>query len=172
MANGVVYFGGRLTPSGGLPPQTYLYALDAATGMLRWRFATGIGLYLAPVVSNGVVYAGASENALFALRASDGAQLWMIQAGSCAMGEVAVDSTTLYVNLQACAFPMANRLSDGHAVWQSKLSFWGAPIPLNGTIYIGNCALRASDGSQRWCDGVAGIDASQRAVLGGVGNPL
>jgi outer membrane protein assembly factor BamB len=45
------------------------YALDAATGALRWKYQTGGGMYLAPVVANGVAYVGSGDGFLYALNA-------------------------------------------------------------------------------------------------------
>src|SRR5438045_570481 len=75
--NGVLYFGSR---------DAYLYAVDAATGNLRWRFSTnGISLeQSSPTVSNGVVYIGgwydvpgfSRKGSLYAVNASTGQLVW------------------------------------------------------------------------------------------------
>ncbi len=61
VSNGVVYVSATETDHN-------VYALDAATGALRWRYQTG-GVYLAPVVANGVAYVGSVDGFLYALNA-------------------------------------------------------------------------------------------------------
>jgi outer membrane protein assembly factor BamB len=53
-----------------------LYALDAATGDLVWRFDTELPLGNSPTVSNGVVYVAGYDRKLNALDATTGAKLW------------------------------------------------------------------------------------------------
>lgn len=53
-----------------------LYALDAATGTLRWK-APNIENAIAPAIVNGVVWAGDSEGHFIAYDAKDGRRLWV-----------------------------------------------------------------------------------------------
>jgi serine/threonine-protein kinase len=46
-----------------------VYALDAATGHLRWTYTTGKGVYSSPVVAGGTVYAGSNDGKVYALNA-------------------------------------------------------------------------------------------------------
>ena len=43
-----------------------LYALNASTGALLWKYATGQYVYSSPAVANGVVYVGSFDNNLYA----------------------------------------------------------------------------------------------------------
>lgn len=72
VAGGVVYFG---TGDG------YLYALDATSGELEWKFQAGDGedppgIISSPAVSNGVVYFGTWSGHLHALDAQTGQERW------------------------------------------------------------------------------------------------
>jgi outer membrane protein assembly factor BamB len=49
-------------------------------GPSRWTFTNG-SLVTAPVVSNGVVYAGSSKGRVYGVSASSGARLWSAAAG-------------------------------------------------------------------------------------------
>ena len=49
VANGVVYFGSK---------DNNLYALNAGTGLLLWKYTTGGEVFSSPAVANGVVYFG------------------------------------------------------------------------------------------------------------------
>jgi outer membrane protein assembly factor BamB len=46
----------------------YLYALDVATGTVRWKFVTGDFVESSPAVSGGLVYVGSDDGYLYALK--------------------------------------------------------------------------------------------------------
>jgi outer membrane protein assembly factor BamB len=58
-----------------------LYALDAGSGALRWKFATGDVVHSSPAHADGIVYAGSWDGRLYALDASSGKERWHFQAG-------------------------------------------------------------------------------------------
>ncbi len=168
VANGIVYFGADgPSQQSGPPGPRYLYAVDATSGALRWKQSVGLGVYGPPLVSGGVVYAGTAESNLFALHANDGSQLWVFSEGGCSMGQGAADADTLYVNVQACAGLDAVRLSEGTLAWHTKPGYWGSPVPANGLVYVGACALRPADGSEVWCFKSAGYYGSTALVAQG-----
>ena len=72
VAAGVVYFG-----SG----DNHVYALDAQSGELKWKFKTGDVVHASPAVSGGVVYIGSWDRNLYALDAKTGAMIWKFQTG-------------------------------------------------------------------------------------------
>ena len=52
------------------------YALDEATGALRWKFATGGRVTSSPAVAAGRVYIGSYDSNFYALDAASGALRW------------------------------------------------------------------------------------------------
>jgi outer membrane protein assembly factor BamB len=72
VTEGMVYFG-----SG----DGYLYALDAATGDLRWQFKTGDVVHASPAYVNGVVFVGSWDSYFYAVDAKTGAEKWRFHAG-------------------------------------------------------------------------------------------
>ena len=72
IADGLVYFG-----SG----DGNVYALDAATGALRWKFHTGNVVHASPAVSNGMLFVGSWDSYFYALDAKTGAQRWRFKTG-------------------------------------------------------------------------------------------
>jgi outer membrane protein assembly factor BamB len=95
VANGVVYTGST---------NGDLYALNAATGSVRWTYPIGTGLVSPPSVANGVVYIGAnSQETVYALNAASGKKLWSYNLSSAGPGETvksspAIADGVLYVN--------------------------------------------------------------------------
>jgi len=72
VVNGSVFFG-----SG----DGHLYALDAATGQLRWKFETGDVIHASPAYANDTIYVGSWDSYLYAIDAATGAQKWRFKTG-------------------------------------------------------------------------------------------
>ena len=60
VAGGVVYVGSS---------DNHVYALDASTGELLWRYETGDDVSSSPVVADGVVYVRSNDNYVYAIGA-------------------------------------------------------------------------------------------------------
>jgi outer membrane protein assembly factor BamB len=58
-----------------------VYALDATTGTLRWKFETGDVVHATPAVVEGVVYVGSWDRYLYALDVRTGSLIWKFQTG-------------------------------------------------------------------------------------------
>ena len=55
-----------------------VYAIDAATGKIKWTFFTDAAPRLAPVYLGGRVYFGADDGRLYCLDAADGELVWQV----------------------------------------------------------------------------------------------
>ncbi len=73
VSEGTVYFG-----SG----DGHLYAVDAASGKLRWKFRTGDVVHASPAVAEGTVFVGSWDGRFYAVDARTGQQRWMFQGGT------------------------------------------------------------------------------------------
>ena len=76
VAQGSVFFG-----SG----DGHVYAVDAASGALRWKFRTGDVVHASPAMADGAVFVGSWDGKLYALDASSGALRWAFQGGTDAL---------------------------------------------------------------------------------------
>lgn len=72
IAGGMVYFG-----SG----DGNVYALDAGSGALRWKFHTGNVVHASPAIANGTLYVGSWDTYFYALDAASGKELWKFKTG-------------------------------------------------------------------------------------------
>ena len=72
LAGGAVYFG-----SG----DGNVYALDAASGELRWKFHTGNVVHASPAIAAGTLYVGSWDSYFYALDAATGKQRWRFKTG-------------------------------------------------------------------------------------------
>ncbi len=73
VADGLVFFGSF---------DKNLYALDASSGQIRWKYETGGAVVTSPAVSNGVVYFGSADGSFYALDANTGKKKWSFQAAA------------------------------------------------------------------------------------------
>lgn len=72
VVNGKVYFGAG---------DGNVYSVDARSGILQWKFATGDVVHASPAVVGGLVYVGSYDGNLYALDAETGAQKWVFEGG-------------------------------------------------------------------------------------------
>jgi outer membrane protein assembly factor BamB len=70
--NGTVYIG-----SG----DHNVYALDAASGRLKWKFATGDVVHASPAIADGMVFIGSWDSYFYALDAETGVVRWKFKTG-------------------------------------------------------------------------------------------
>ncbi len=72
LAQGAVFFG-----SG----DGNLYAIDAATGAMRWKFATGDVVHSSPAYADGILYFGSWDSYFYAVDAATGKEKWRFHGG-------------------------------------------------------------------------------------------
>ncbi len=72
VVRGVVYFG-----SG----DHHVYALDAATGEMKWKFKTGDVVHASPAYADGIVYFGSWDSYFYAVDGATGVEKWRFQGG-------------------------------------------------------------------------------------------
>ena len=72
VVNGAVYFG-----SG----DNNIYAIDAASGALCWKFQTGNVVHSSPAVVDGRIYIGSFDSYFYALDAATGSLIWKFKTG-------------------------------------------------------------------------------------------
>ena len=143
VANGVLCFGSSA--------DCKVYALDAATGRMRWSFFTGGPVRFAPAFWKDRVFAVSDDGFLYCLKAQDGALLWKLRAGP--------DADRLLGNGR-----MVSRwVARGGPAVRDGVVYWGAGIwPTDGVhVY----AVRATDGKVLWHNDNSGIVAMQQPHL-------
>src|SRR3954447_3420174 len=72
VADGAVYFG-----SG----DGNVYALDSATGDLRWKFKTGDVVHASPALADGLLFFGSWDSYFYAVDAATGKERWRFHGG-------------------------------------------------------------------------------------------
>jgi outer membrane protein assembly factor BamB len=111
-------------------------------------------------VVDGVAYAGTYDNAVYALRSSNGSLLWHTRINGAVEESPVVLNGIVYVSSFVGqigpAYLSALRAGDGTVLWQySSQSYINRPVIDDGVIYIAPqsdqvTALRAGDGTSLW----------------------
>jgi outer membrane protein assembly factor BamB len=144
IVNGVLYAGSY---------GNRVYALNAASGALRWQYNTGGRVYVDPVVAAGTVFFGAGDDAttLYAVNAQDGKLLWHNPMR--VESSLAVANGVLYVGSRNLLYALNPQT--GSILWSRPVPTPFNPLIVNGVIYASSAsdgvyALNASDGTLRW----------------------
>ena len=138
VANGKVYFG-----SG----DGNVYAADAQTGVLQWKFATKDVVHASPAVVGNMVYIGSWDSYLHALDADSGQEKWSFKTGEDPtvhnqvgfQSSPAVVDGTVYVGCRD-AHVYAIDAATGHKKWDyptSKSWVIGTPAVRDALVYVG-----------------------------------
>jgi outer membrane protein assembly factor BamB len=149
VANGTVYVGSS---------DYNVYALNANTGALLWKYATNGRVYSVPTVANGRVYFGSSNNDhnVYALNATTGALLWTYTTTSYGVGSPTVAGGAVYVgSFDSDSILYALNADTGTLLWQFQGPFkMASPAVVNGVVYTASgydaLALKASTGELLW----------------------
>ena len=114
--------------------------MNAATGALIWKFATGGGVFSSPAVADGVVFVGSWDAKVYALNATTGAQVWSYSADywwywsspAVAGGIVFVGSQDGYV--------YALNAATGALVWSYATgdTVDSSPTVVGGVVFVGS----------------------------------
>jgi outer membrane protein assembly factor BamB len=138
VVNGVVYFG-----SG----DKNVYALDANSGVLKWKFQTGDVVHSSPAIANGTLYIGSWDTYLYALDAATGKEQWRFKTGDDpdAHNHVGIQSSPAVVDGivyfgSRDSYAYAVDATTGKQVWKfSTDGSWvnNSPVVHEGRVYFG-----------------------------------
>ena len=160
IANGVLYVA---------PQDGYVYAVDAATGHIRWRFqrtvnvSVTVGIDGYPALDGDTLYIASDGGTVYALDASSGRQRWLytLPTGSHIYAAPAVGNGRVYVSSGGGdnAFYALDEAT-GKVAWQftAPQGFDSYPLLVGETVYAGangffQASLYALDvrtGKARW----------------------
>jgi eukaryotic-like serine/threonine-protein kinase len=125
----------------------HIYALNAATGLLKWRFdlpdagALDYGFASGPALANGTLYIGDYQGQIFAINALTGKPRWSMNTGGSTLATPAVrlegnTAADIYVanqdgNLEALS------AATGQPEWHIYLGeLRSAPVLSNGMLFV------------------------------------
>jgi outer membrane protein assembly factor BamB len=157
VANGKVFFG-----SG----DGNIYAAEAQTGVLQWKFATKDVVHSSPAIVGNTVFVGSWDSYLYALDTETGREKWSFKTGEDPtihnqvgfQSSPAVVDGTVYIGCRD-AHVYAVDAATGHKKWDyptSKSWVIGTPAVDDGVVYVGTSdsarfmALDAKNGRLRF----------------------
>ncbi len=137
------------------------------------------GHYLSMTIAGGVAYVGTVDNAVYALRISNGALLWHSRIEGAVSDRPQVGNGIVYVtsyvdqNLQAHVYAL--RANDGSMIWhltRDGYSYLSLPTADSSVVYVASqadiSALKSSDGSLLWRYSTNGDASAPPLVVNGV----
>ena len=151
-----------------------LHAVDDASGMRRWRHATGGKVRVGAVRSGAQVVFGSLDGTLYAVDARTGALAWKRELRGAVTTAPIRAGDALITGTRASAL-YALRPDTGETIWRDV--FWGSwvesePVVDAGTLYIGSSDLRRvsaidpRDGRLAWRTDVFGCPWGRPALTG------
>jgi outer membrane protein assembly factor BamB/predicted phosphodiesterase len=142
----------------------HLYALDAGTGLVGWRFAADAPVLSQPLVTPEFVVFTAGER-LLAVHAASGELAWAVPGRGFSAGRAGSDGERVYT-AAADGFARAHDLRTGREAWSHRMvsgdlhrvrlySGWDDVIALGAGAVLaatvsGTQALDAATGAPRW----------------------
>lgn len=162
----------------------HVYALDAATGALRWKFATGDVVHASPAVANGTVYIGSWDRNLYALDAATGRERWRYTTGNDTTiynqigiaSSAAVSGGLVFVGGRDGHFHVVDQATGALRWKHDNRGGWtiGSPAVRDGVVYFATSdgrrfkALDAATGAVKFDLENKAVSFSSPAVAGNV----
>lgn len=161
-----------------------VYALDAQSGALRWKFATGNVVHASPAVHQGLVFIGSWDRFFYALDARSGAVVWKFATGDDRTtynqvgiaGSAAVADGTVYFGCRDSHFYALDEKTGALRWKRDEHGSWVIATPAVGgdTVYYTTSderkffAVDAATGAVRFSVGYGAFAFSSPSLAGGV----
>lgn len=143
-----------------------VYCLDTQTGIIMWKFQTGVGMSSSPAVVNSYVYISSADGNLYCLNAFDGKEVWHFSITSLAGPSSPYDEPSItsgstspavvdgYVYVGGTHLYCLNANS-GTLGWSFSANVACAPTVYEGKVYFSSrdknaYCLDASTGNKIW----------------------
>jgi outer membrane protein assembly factor BamB len=134
----------------------YLYALDASTGSLLWRYKTGGPVTSSPLIANGIVYVGSKDHYVYAINATNGTLDWRYKTANAVLSSAALSGNSLYIG-STDGYLYALNATSGTLTWRyaTHKAISTTPVVSNNTVFVTSnngilYALDATQGTLLW----------------------
>ena len=126
-----------------------LYAVDAVSGELKWKFKTGDVVHASPAYSDGLIYFGSWDSYFYAVDAANGKEIWRFHGGEDPLihNQVGFQSSPAVVNgvvYTGCRDSNVYALdaATGKEKWRSNNELsWvnSSPAVVQGKVFFATC---------------------------------
>lgn len=121
-----------------------LYALEAATGKIRWKFKTDHIIRATPQVAGSLVFCGNWAGKFYSLQKETGDKVWQADLHQSILSQPAIENNRLIIGSRHAWLWCFDALT-GHEIW--KYNYWwswveSSPVIEKGIAYIGSSDLR------------------------------
>lgn len=123
----------------------HIYAVDAETGELIWKFKTGNVVHSDPIVDEGIVYTGSFDGFMYALDTEDGSLIWKFDTvgaayfpeGAVQQGAAICKGLILFGSRDYNLYVLNKKTGKGF--WNFKAESWviGRPLVHEERVYFG-----------------------------------
>lgn len=164
VAGGMVCVGSR---------DTYVYALDSASGQLRWEVPTGDRVESTPAIGRRSVFVSSRDGRVYSIALTDGKVRWHADTGAPSRSSPALGGGTVVVgNQQGRLVALGRR--DGRLRWQAQArdEISAAPMIADELVVVGSWdgtvyAYALEDGAPAWtCDAGGPVAAAASSADG------
>ncbi len=156
-----------------------VYALNANTGQLKWKFEAKGSIHCSPVLYKNTLYIGSWDANLYAIDMETGKERWRFETGKQTgfkgiQSTVAVANDMVYFGARD-PFLFALNAENGKLVWRYDAAYsWiiSSPVVVNGVVYVGTSdtlallALDAKNGKELFKFKANGYVYSSPAIAG------
>ena len=133
VVDGVIYVGSAGTDGD-------FYALDLATGALKWKFHTEYGFVAAAAYRDGKVYVGDNEGRCYCLNAADGKPLWNFATKAAVHGGPNFFRGNVLFTSEDGGLYVLNA-ADGKLAWSYSIDepLYCSPSIAGDRVFLGGC---------------------------------
>lgn len=129
IVEGVIYFGAS---------DNYIYAIDAKTKEVKWKFKTGGPVLIEAEIKNNVIYFGSYDGYFYALNAETGKEIWRFRTHGKIVCKPLIADDSLIFGSEDGYFYMVDL--EGKEIWRFKTgdntSF--SPVREDNKVFVGS----------------------------------
>ncbi len=117
----------------------FLYALQAKSGKLNWKFKADGGIYSSPAIHDGMIFFGSVDGYLYALYLKDGSMAWKFRTGEDIYSSPAVTESLVYIGSNDYCMYALNQKT-GELSWKFKTEglVHSSPIVIGDALFFGS----------------------------------
>jgi outer membrane protein assembly factor BamB len=113
----------------------FVYAISTATGEVRWKHETGLGIASSPAVADDLIVIGSKDGFLYAFETQSGHLRWKTEVGEVVTAPAVIGKEVVCIQ---AGVTFALSRETGNVVWKAHLAgaIQSVPVLTEDTIYL------------------------------------